>query len=522
MADRLDFFFRQRVTEAELDLAFELLEKADRDLAADLGVFGIIAGAVPSEHHPVPDLSIDLTSPTRAYDHLGQRIFFGTDQTVDCSVDLVGIPTEVTDVANERWLGVFLRFDRQLSEPRTDGNSQRVYFRRDESFELVVRQAPEAPVGAGSKVALQDDELLVCDVRLKHGQTQIFDSAIDQSRRQAFIFAAAESVEIESGAWDVLEPALETAQAAFDEVDAELNDHFTGAARRHPASDIDYAPHGFVEAEDVQAALDEVIDDLSSTAVGDPGSKRVGADAAPGTPHALAAGSVDHHLSQLLAWLNAHLTAASGAHEASAIAASPHNYISSDDVQGQLEEIVDDLQSQSAGRGASQIGNQIVDGYPRVLGAGNLLEQLTELIAHLNDHATGADHDYRYYGLGAKVDDSDRLDGEHASAFALAGHDHDDRYMQEVLQYFNVFPPGSQQDAGTLPTQPNLIAVGYSYMDGATGYPEPTVYAQGALTNDIRVWMTKVESGGDKDYTVTVRNGSSTELFIVVTVYGYG
>ena len=34
MADRVDFYFRQRVTEAELDLAFELLEQADRNLAA--------------------------------------------------------------------------------------------------------------------------------------------------------------------------------------------------------------------------------------------------------------------------------------------------------------------------------------------------------------------------------------------------------------------------------------------------------------------------------------------------------
>ncbi len=32
MADRLDYYFRQKVTEAELGLAFELLEKADRNL----------------------------------------------------------------------------------------------------------------------------------------------------------------------------------------------------------------------------------------------------------------------------------------------------------------------------------------------------------------------------------------------------------------------------------------------------------------------------------------------------------
>ncbi len=151
MADRVDFYFRQRVTEAELDLAFALLEKADRDLAADLNIYGIVSGAVPAPHAPVPDLTVDLTAPARAYDNLGQRMFFGTGQTVDCAVDLVGIPTDVATVGNERWLGIFLRFKRLLSDPRTDGNSQQVFFRRDESFELVVRQAPEGAIGVAPK-----------------------------------------------------------------------------------------------------------------------------------------------------------------------------------------------------------------------------------------------------------------------------------------------------------------------------------------------------------------------------------
>ena len=146
------------------------------------------------EHSPVADLSLDLTSPTRAYDRLGQRIFIGTDSTVDCSADLVGIPTSVTTTGNERWLAVFVRFARQLSDPRTDGNAQQVYFRRDESYELVVRQAPEAALGAAPKVALQADELLLCDVHLVAGQTQIRGSDIDLSRRQAFIFAQGDAV----------------------------------------------------------------------------------------------------------------------------------------------------------------------------------------------------------------------------------------------------------------------------------------------------------------------------------------
>ena len=172
MADRVDFYFRQRVTEAELDLAFALLETADRDLAADLNIYGIVSGAVPAPHSPVPDLTVDLTAPGRAYDNLGQRMFLGTGQTVDCAVDLVGIPTDVATVGNERWLGIFLRFKRQLSDPRTDGNSQQVFFRRDESFELVVRQAPEGAIGVAPKPALQADELLLCDVRRRPGQTQ--------------------------------------------------------------------------------------------------------------------------------------------------------------------------------------------------------------------------------------------------------------------------------------------------------------------------------------------------------------
>ncbi|MEM6789477.1 MAG: hypothetical protein AAF715_18290 [Myxococcota bacterium] len=72
MADRVDFYLGQRVTETELDLACELLEQADRDLASDIGIYGIVTGAVPTQHSPVPDLTVDLTSPTRAYDRLGQ------------------------------------------------------------------------------------------------------------------------------------------------------------------------------------------------------------------------------------------------------------------------------------------------------------------------------------------------------------------------------------------------------------------------------------------------------------------
>lgn len=387
MADRLDYYFRQKVTEAELDLAFELLEKADRNLAADIGVYGIISGAEPTPHTPVPNLTIDLTAPGRAYDNLGQRIFFGTGQTVDCAVDFAGIPTEVPSAGQERWLGVFLKFERLLSDPRTDGNSQQVFFRRDESFEIVVRQAPPGPIGSAAKVPLQPDELLICDVLRGNGQTQILAPDIDTSRRQAFIFAQGDAVQVVSGGWSTLQPAVDTVQSTLDEIDAELTDHFTGTARRHPASDIDIPAHGFVAATDVEGAIHELVDDLSSTASGTPGAQKVGADAAPGTPHALAAGNVDGQLSQLLAWLNTHVGAAAGAHTASAIAAVAHSYIAGTSVQAQLQEIVTDLGSQAPGSaGASRVGADAVAGSPHALTAGTIDSQLADLLGNINDH----------------------------------------------------------------------------------------------------------------------------------------
>ncbi|WP_342379418.1 hypothetical protein NVS55_08140 [Myxococcus stipitatus] len=391
MADRADFYFRQRVTEAELDLAFALLEKADRDLAADLNIYGIVAGAVPAPHSPVPDLTVDLTAPGRAYDNLGQRMFFGTGQTVDCAVDLVGIPTDVATVGNERWLGIFLRFKRQLSDPRTDGNSQQVFFRRDESFELVVRQAPEGAIGVAPKPALQADELLVCDVRRRPGQTQILVADIDTSRRQAFIFAQGTSVAVTIGTWSILQPLAATVQAAFDETDAELRDHFTAVARRHAASAIDYTSHGFVGAGNVQAAVDELIDDLATGAVGSSGATRVGVDAAAGAPNALPAGSVKSQLAQLLGFLNTHVSAPTGAHNAAAIAATPHNNVAATNVQSQLQEIVTDLVATSAAApGAGLVGVDAIAGAPTAIAAGTLRAALVTLLGSLNGHVNQA------------------------------------------------------------------------------------------------------------------------------------
>jgi len=447
MADKLDYFFRQKVTEAELDLGFELLEQADRSFANDIGVFGIIDGMLASEKAGVPDLTVDLTAPGRAYDQLGRRIFFGTLQNVDLSTDLNGVSTAVQTAGNEKIVSLFIKFERALSDPRTDGNSQQVFFRRDESFEFVVRQGAEAAAGSAVPPPLQPDEVLIVDVTRTFGQTQILNADLspdptvpgDVGRRQEFIFAEASAISVFSGGFNTLAPVTDDVQATLQEIDDELTDHFGAAARRHDAPDVDAAatvgsPNalgaGTVRSQldallghlndhenettgahaastiayaggsawadattnpaaSVEAQLDKIVADLAAAT----GAPKVGAAATAGSPNALAAGSVKAQLDALLAHLNDHENDASGAHAASAVSyAGSGNWadataVAAASVEAALDEIVSDLGATS---GAPKVGATATAGSPNALTSGTVKSQLDELLAHLNDHENDA------------------------------------------------------------------------------------------------------------------------------------
>ena len=531
MADRTDFYFRQRVTEAELDLAFTLMEQADRNLATDIGVFGIISGAVPSSHAPVADLTIDMTAPGRAYDKLGERIFFGTGQRVDCSVDAAGVPTDVKTQGNERPLGVFLQFSRQLSDPRTDGNSQQVYFRRDESFQFIVRQGVEAAAGASVPVPLEDDALLVCDVKRRFGQTQIQAGDIDLSLRQPFVFARADAVQVQPGLWRVLAPAAPTAQASLDAADGVLSDHLSGAARRHGADAIDFVPHAFLASKTLGAALGELVDDLLAV-VAPAGASRIGVDAIPGTPAALQQGSVRSQLAQLLGALNTHLGAASGAHAASAIAATPFGQVTTTNAQAQLQQLVTLL---AAVAGATLIGSDVAAGNPYKLAAGTARDQLVSLLAQLNSHV--ADLASQAAGLGAaKIGDVD-LGGSpyHVGAGTLhdqltwitgglnahtASGDHDARYPRLTYSNGQLYNAGQSIAHGDIKGWPAIVTTYYN--SGILGgLPIGPFTTSGPLSSQILATVTK-NSNNTSGFQLSVQNNSAQQLYILVNVYRVG
>jgi hypothetical protein len=390
MSARKNFFFRQRVSEAELDSAFDDLEQADHHLAGDLGFVGILANAVVSPHAPVPNLTVDVSGPGTALDQLGQRIFFSGLQSVNVAQDDNGVATEVSAANKERVVSIFVMFDRTLSDPRVDGNSQTVFFQRDESFKFVVAQSAEAPAGEAVPPALRSDAILLADVVRRFEQAQIGGDTISTARRQdAFVL---------SGAPRAIRRGL-TKEAVADLLGF-YNAHVAGTADRHPAAAIDYAggnaawaDGGQNPATTVEAQIDKIIADLAAEG----GSAKIGAAATAGTPRALGAGSVKSQLDALLGFVNGHITAAAGAHAASAITyggggawkdgtANPAATL-----EAQLDKLVVDL---SADAGAARIGTGAradwLDGRTNPAGV-SVLTALSKIIADLSERAEATD-----------------------------------------------------------------------------------------------------------------------------------
>ncbi len=279
----------------------------------------------------------------------------------------------------------------------------------------------------------------------------------------------------------------------------------------------------------VQGALDELVDSLTSTDATKPGSSRIGADAVPGIPYSLMPGNLNVQVSFLLKWLNAHLSAATQAHAAAAISAATHNYVTAQNVQSQLQEIVTSLLSTADMSGASRIGNSFVGGIPRSIPEGTLRDQLGQLLGHINAHIIGQDHDSRYYPktdadaryyqVNKKVGDADTLDGAHATAFANALHSHDDRYLRRIHQSSVDMPAKSGTVVATLDNEPELIFLRYAEV-GSTGVVDPTWHVNGPEAANVQATVTRVDlEGGRIAFKLALHNVSDKRLMVSVGAY---
>lgn len=289
--DRNDAYFGQLVTEADVDTWFDQAEQADWDIVGDAGLLGVAAGLSVAEHNPTPDLTVDVASGT-AYDPSGKRIRVPTLQVVDLSIDHLGASTAVSSGGNSKILSLFVFFDRALSDPRIDDNSNNVFYVRAESFDFYVVQGAEASTGTETPPALESDKILLADVTIDFAQTQIFDADIDMTSRRQWVFnLSAGSITVQQG----------TAEQSDQAILTELNNHVTGVSNLHPASAIDYAGgsnwhDGTTNpATDVESQLDKIITDLIAAA----GSDRIGAAVYGGSRLSLTAGSIQDQLREI-------------------------------------------------------------------------------------------------------------------------------------------------------------------------------------------------------------------------------
>jgi hypothetical protein len=299
MANRVDYYFEQLVTEGELDKGFNYLELAEQAIVADHDLSGIWNGLTVTQNSGTPNLTVDVALGT-AYDADGQRIRVPSQQDIDCSVDYLAVSTAVATPGNEKYLAIFAEFDRALSDPRTDGHSSTVYFERAESFTIWVKQGTEAAIGAAVKPALESGAILLCDVRLINAQTQILNADITTDRTQVPFRL--------TGTLSVTE---KTAKAAMQDVMDHVNGIVAGTTSIL-ASGVDYAGGASWHdgttnpAASVEAQLDKMLTELAgeTTGTGNGGAALIGANSIAGSPDSFANDSIFAMFQEALSFIN--------------------------------------------------------------------------------------------------------------------------------------------------------------------------------------------------------------------------
>lgn len=255
MSNRKNYYYRQIVTESELDEGFDHAEAADRALMVDQALIGIFQGATPAQDSGGASLDIELSGPAVIYDQLGQRIFWGPTQTVDCSIDEDGNSTAVAGGGNARIISVFAEYDRLLSDSRVDGNGATIYFERSESFKINVVAGAEVTSGSEVAPALRATQVLICDITLTNGQTTILTGGIDTTTRREDAFVLTGSPGSERGG-----TTNEILQAFQDQINTFVNG---GIAYGGGGAWADGTTN---PATTVELQLDKVITDLATGA----------------------------------------------------------------------------------------------------------------------------------------------------------------------------------------------------------------------------------------------------------------
>jgi hypothetical protein len=236
--DLYDWYFKQLVSPAELTNAFGAADRAISSVLTGVGVLGLFKGGAVVPRVPATGMGVTLNGPTVAYDDAGNRIAVESAALdVNIAIDELGASTAVPVAGQERWVSVFLKFKRVLSDLRQDGNDEPVYFARLESYEVVIVSGAAAAIGIASRPSYRAGHVLLADIHVVNAQTNVTAPDIDLSRTQYCVRAVNANFSIRQRS------VMLAFQSLIDQLKAE---------------NIPFVPPVGMTAEDVQGAIEEV------------------------------------------------------------------------------------------------------------------------------------------------------------------------------------------------------------------------------------------------------------------------
>lgn len=315
-----DFYFEQLVTEAFLDLVFDWTEQADlairQDVLNPLDGSGDPRGAIHrgGEITPTasPSMSVKATSMV-ATDPDGRRVYWGEEQTIDCTLDYLGVSTTADLTSGEeRYLGLFAEFDRELTEERIDGNGVSVYTQQLESFEIKVYAGAKAGTGSALPPATPAGKVRLANVKIVYNQTQILTADIEYDTASYLRDDWVRLTGTELGDFVFGNP-YKAIEQLFDWLDdvAGGGATFSSTSNWHDGSAL--------VSTAMSAAINEIVSDLANSA----GSDRVGAAAHTTANNYcdLADGSVQDQMRTVADNVDGHINGDAPAHADTAVTA---------------------------------------------------------------------------------------------------------------------------------------------------------------------------------------------------------
>ena len=172
--DLRNWYFFQFVGHDDMRDLEARVEAVDKRIITDLFKGQLLVSGLAGSQNTVPDLTVLISAGT-AYDGSGNRIYVGTGQQADLSSYL---PTLA-----EVWVTVTAKFVRVLSDPKTDGFNQTVQYKNDEGFAITITKGVEATSGNAVKPTPPNGEVVLFDILLTNGMTQILNANLNVSRR---------------------------------------------------------------------------------------------------------------------------------------------------------------------------------------------------------------------------------------------------------------------------------------------------------------------------------------------------